>query len=392
MPEPRLCVVSPLYHPSLGGLGRQAMLLTERLAARGIKVFVIARRMDGMPPAAFAPSVTVHRAWSLRPRVHHYERVGLRNILISLSFSLSCALLLVRKRKEFDIAHFHGASLPLFLNLPLLKLLRKKVVAKVAAANIGTEAGSLRGRYLGMGSAVSRMLRSVDVFIATSAEIEEGLGRDGLVRVRRIPNFVDTAEFRPAAGGEKNALRERLVLGTGKIVVFSGRFDQRKGIVYLLEAWKIAASAVPDARLLLLGDGPLLRDMKDRAASLNIASSVVFNGRVENVPDLLRASDVFVLPSLQEGMPNALLEAMACGLPPVATRIGGVTDIVRDRENGLLVQPRDAKGLAEGIVSLLKDDSLGREIGRGAFRTITDSYALDSIAARYVMLYRELLR
>jgi len=368
------------------------MLLTERLAGRGVPLFVIARNMQGMPPAEFPPSVPVHRAWSLWPAVHHYERISIRNILISLSFSLSCALLLVKQRRDYDIAHFHGASLPLFLCFPLLKLMGKRTIAKVAAANIGTEAGSLRGRYFGLGTLLSRMLRGVDLFIATSAEIEEGLRRDGIGRIARITNFADIDRFKPRAPGERDALRRTLGLGPGPIVIFSGRFDQRKGIEHLLEAWKTVARSIPSAHLLLLGDGPLFPEMNAKAKALGIGGSVLMRGRVENVAEHLRASDVFVLPSLQEGMPNALLEAMACGLPPVATRIGGVVDIITDGKNGLLVAPGDAQGLAEGIVLLLKDTVLAQDIARAAGRTITTSYSLDRIAERYVKLYRELMR
>jgi len=114
----RVCVVSPLYHPSLGGLGRQAQLLTERLSAEGVDIFVIARRMTDMPPARFSPGVRVYRAWSVKPHTHTYENVNPLNILISLTFSLSCMFLLFRKRKEYDIVHFHGTSLPLFISLP----------------------------------------------------------------------------------------------------------------------------------------------------------------------------------------------------------------------------------------------------------------------------------
>ena len=150
----RVCVVSPLYHPSLGGLGRQAQLLTERLAAEGLNIFVIARRMKGMPQATYSPAVKVYRAWSIKPYLHNFEEVRLINILVSLTFSLSCALLLFQKRREYDVVHFHGASLTLFFNLPILKIFGKKVIAKVAAAKVGTEAGSLKGHYFGIGNLI----------------------------------------------------------------------------------------------------------------------------------------------------------------------------------------------------------------------------------------------
>lgn len=388
----KLCVVSPLYHPSLGGLGRQAQLLTERLEEEGVQVFVIARRMKGMPPAVFSPKVRVFRAWSVKPYIHTFEKVNLINILISLTFSLSCALLLIRKRKEYDIVHFHGASLPLFFNISLLKLLRKRVIAKVAAANVGTEAGSLRGRYLGLGDFFIKLLGMVDAFVATTGEIEKGLRDDGFPRekIKRIPNFIDFIVFSPATADEKEYLKNKLGLGENPHIVFSGRFIQRKGINFLLSAWKKVVGNVADARLILLGDGPLLGEMKTLARELGIGDSVDFRGHVHEVPDFLRAADIFILPSLQEGMPNSLLEAMACGIAPVGTRIGGVVDIIKEGANGILADPGDSEGLAEGMLKLLRDKHLADAIALRSYETIRDHYHLDSIVPRYRDLYQKL--
>src|SRR3989344_1794594 len=390
----RICVVSPLYHPSLGGVGKQAQLLTERLAEEGVNIFVIARRMKGIPPAVFSNKVKVYRAWSIKPYLHNFEEVTLINILLSLTFSLNCALLLFQKRREYDIVHFHGASLPLFINLPLLKLLKKKVVAKVASAKIGTEAGSLKGHYFGIGNIIIKLLQMVDAFIATTAEIKDGLEKDGftVAKINRIPNFVDFSLFMPSSAGLKGKKRAELGLGSSQLVTFSGRFIQRKGIDFLLQAWKNVVKVSPKSKLLLLGDGPMLQEMRNSASQLEIKDSVYFLGHTQQILDFLQASDIFVLPSLQEGMPNSLLEAMACGLPVIATRIGGVMDIVKDGENGILIEPADPQGLADGILRLLNDSEFARKIACNAFQTIKNSYSIDSIAARYIELYRQLLK
>jgi glycosyltransferase involved in cell wall biosynthesis len=388
----RVCVVSPLYHPSLGGLGRQAQLLTEKLAENGMQMLVIARRMKGMPPAVFNPKVKILRAWSMRPYTYTFEKVKLTNILISLTFSLSCAFLLIRERNKYDIVHFQGASLPLFLNLPLLTFLRKKVLAKVASANLGIEAGSLRGRYLGLGNFISKLLLLVDAFIATTEEIENGLRRDGFSgeKIKRIPNFIDFSVFGTATADQKKHLKNKLGLGKDPCVVFSGRFIQRKGINFLLEAWKKVVGNVATARLILLGDGPLLGEMKTLTRELGIGDSVDFRGHVHEVPDFLRAADIFILPSLQEGMPNALLEAMACGMAPVGTRIGGVVDLIQEGVNGILAEPGDSDGLAEGMLKLLRDKHLADAIALRSYETIRDHYHLDSIVPRYRDLYQKL--
>jgi len=389
----RVCVVSPLYHPTLGGLGKQAQLLTERLAREGVKVFVIARRMKGMPPAVFSPGVKVFRAWSTKPYHHTFENISVANIVVSLTFSVSCAFLLVRHARKYDIAHYHSAGLPLFITLPLLKLMGKKVVAKVAAAKVGTEAGAMKGRYFGLGTLIAKMLRTVDAYVATTAEIEEGLMGEGIQkeRINRITNFVDFSLFSPPkADTVKKALRRSLCCEDAPTVLFTGRFIPRKGIGVLLEAWEKVVVEVPGAKLLMLGDGMLLPEMKEKAESLAIADSAQFLGHVDNVADFLRTADIYVFPSLQEGMPNALLEAMACGLPAIASRIGGVVDVIRDGENGLLVTPADASGLAEALVRLLRDGAFRRDIGTRAYETIRHFYTLDAVVPAYTGLYRRL--
>jgi glycosyltransferase involved in cell wall biosynthesis len=387
----RVCMVAPLYHPSQGGVGKQAKLLTERLAAEGVTVMVITRRMKGLPPAIFPPEVRVFRAWSLKPYLHTFEDVTLANILVSLSFCLSCALLLVHNRREYTIVHFHGASLPLVICLPLLKLMRKRVVAKVAGT-LGTEAGALRDRYCGLGNLLIRLLRRVDRFIATSSEIATGLLHDGFSQetIVRIPNFIQTESYPPVASDLKTQKKKAAGLRSGPIVTYSGRFITSKGLAYLLGAWQVLASRQPTASLLLLGDGPLLADMRRLAAELKILDRVDFRGHLADVREYLQATDIFVLPSLQEGMPNSLLEAMAAALPVVATNIGGVRDVLDHGQNGWLVAPRDAAALAAGLETLLGDVRLARKLAANGFRTILDRYSLDGVVLKYIELYQKI--
>lgn len=392
MSDLRLCVVSPLYHPSLGGLGKQAQLLTERLAEKGVNVFVIARRMKGMPPAAFSKEVKVYRAWSISPYTHTFEKVRPVNILISLTYSISTAFFLFSKRNDYNIVHSHGAGFPLFICLPLLKLLRKKVIAKVASSNQGIELGSLSGRYIGLGSLMTMVLKRADIIVATTVEIEEALKKDGFQaeRIKRLPNFIDINLFSPASADEKEALKKRLGLGGQRIVTFSGRFIECKGVAFLLRAWKDISAKIQDVRLALLGDGLLFSEMKSLAQEMGISDSVFFYGHVSDIRDFLHATDVFVLPSLYEGMPNSLLEAMACGLPVVASRIGGVVDIVKNGENGIITEPGDANSLASGIGKLLADKNLADTLAFNAHKTIREAYSLDNIAMKYIEFYREL--
>jgi len=389
----RVCVVSPLYHPNLGGLGRQAQLLTERLRKAGVVLFVIARKMTVDDGVSFSSDVEVIRVPSLFPQWHILEEISLKNVMISTVFSIGCILALVRHRKRYDIVHFHGASLPLFFALPFLKWMGKKVVAKVAAANLGTEAGSLSGRYWFLGALLARLMRRADAFVAISEEIREGLIRDGVSpeRIHRIDNFIDTSLFFPPGPEEKDHLLDELGYRGKLLVLYSGRLVPRKGVEYLLKAWKEITVEHPDARLLLLGDGPLLGSLAEMAEHLEISDTVRFAGRIGDVPRYLRAADLFVLPSMQEGMPNSLLEAMACGLPAVATRIGGVVDVVGERGCAWLVEPGRWESLREGMGKMLSEKDLRNRISAAALDTIRENYSLESRVSRYLDLYQSCL-
>lgn len=389
----RVCVVSPLYHPNLGGLGRQAQLLTERLRKAKVDLFVIARKMTVDDGVSFSSDVEVIRVPSLFPQWHILEEISLKNVMISMVFSIGCMLALVRHRKRYDIVHFHGASLPLFFALPFLKWMGKKVVAKVAAANLGTEAGSLSGRYWFLGALLASLMRRADAFVAISEEIREGLIRDGVSpqRIHRIDNFIDTSLFFPPGPEEKDHLMEELGYRGKLLVLYSGRLVPRKGVEYLLIAWKEITVEHPDARLLLLGDGPLLGSLAEMTEHLEISDTVRFAGRIGDVPRYLRAADLFVLPSMQEGMPNSLLEAMACGLPAVATRIGGVVDVAGERGCAWLVEPGRWESLREGMGKMLSEIDLRNRISAAALDTIRENYSLESRVNRYLDLYQSCL-
>ncbi len=390
---PRVCVVSALYHPDLGGLGRQAQLLSERLRKEGVELFVIARKMKVEGKATFAPDVEVIRVPSLFPKHHILEEISLKNILISVIFSLRCLGVLIRRRKSYDLVHFHGASIPLFVALPFLKWMGKKVVAKVAAANLGTEAGSLSGKYWVVGDLLSVLMRNVDIFVAISEEIKTGLLRDGVPgeRIHRIANFIDPSRFHPPEPGEKERRKSTIGYGGKTLVLFAGRLVHRKGVEFLLKAWQGISPGFPDARLLLLGDGPLLAQLEEMASTLGISKSARFIGRVDNVAEYLRAADIFVLPSLQEGLSNALLEAMASGTAVLATRIGGVTDVVEDNVDGILVRPGDVVSMAEGLRLLLEDEPVRGRCSSSAAEKMHRLYSLESRVEKYITLYRDIL-
>lgn len=389
----RVCIVSPLFHPDLGGVGRQAVLLTTKLKESGLELFVLARKMKDMPEFQAPPDIDIRYIPAFRPAVHNLEDKNFLNLLTSLSFSLMLACKLFVMRKKYDIVHFHGASLPLIICLPLLKLLKKKVVAKVLASGLATEAGSLKGRYLFLGNMMTCILRKTDSFIAISQEIADGLLTDGIhpEKIKKITNFVDTIRFHPVSSEEKHRLKNALSLDENIVINFTGRIVERKGIDILINAFAGSRELLTRCILVVIGSGPDEGRIKALVLKNGIDNSVRFLGHRSEVARHYQASDIFVLPSYAEGMPNSLLEAMACGLPVIASRIGGVVDAAEDSKSGILFEPGDVSGLANAMIRLLNDEELRKRLGEKARKRIVESFSIDRIADKYIKLYNRLI-
>jgi glycosyltransferase involved in cell wall biosynthesis len=176
---------------------------------------------------------------------------------------------------------------------------------------------------------------------------------------------------------------------SGKIVFCNVAVANRKekGQEELIRAFSIVVMTLPDSSLLLVGDGPLLPALKELAGELNIDKKVKFYGRSNEILSLLRDVDAFVLPSHSEGISNALLEAMAMGVPAVVTDVGGNPDVVEDDLSGVIVAPKDVSSLADGMVRLATDKVKLACFGRAAKRRIEDHFTIESMLNKYKSIY-----
>jgi glycosyltransferase involved in cell wall biosynthesis len=200
-----------------------------------------------------------------------------------------------------------------------------------------------------------------------------------------IPNAVDAGRF---AAGVGEPVRRELEPGDRSLVLAVGRLHEQKGHDVLLRA----AADVTDACFALAGDGPERARLERLAAELGIADRVRFLGTRNDVPDLLAAADVVVLPSRYEGLPLSLLEAMAAGVPVVASRIPGNDELVEDRRTGVLVAPGDAAALAEALRQLLADPARRAALAEQGRKQVADRYTARAVADRVMEQYELLTR
>jgi len=176
-----------------------------------------------------------------------------------------------------------------------------------------------------------------------------------------------------------------------RVIGTVARLDEIKDQLSMIRAFEIVCQRVGDCRLFLVGDGPLRDDLTVYINQQNLQGKVIITGQRSDVPDFLNLFDVFVLSSLSEGTSISLLEAMASGVPPVVTRVGGNPDIVEHGTDGLVVEPRDPEALADAIAKLLLDGELHKRFASKCIAKVTRDYSIERMVQSYCQMYLEIL-
>jgi glycosyltransferase involved in cell wall biosynthesis len=359
------------YAPSAaGGAERQARLQAEGLARRGHEIEVVCPRVAGHRSGP-VNGVQVHRL----PRLPGFP-------LRPLSYLFLLCVFLMARLRRFDLVHVHLANLQADVAVVAAEAAGRPSYLKVAAGGPLGEIGRLRRvaritRFHG--------LRNATIVQAISDEIARDLVGIGVTagRIVRIPNGVDVPD-RTSDAATRAAAREHLDLpADGVVVLFTGRMEVDKGVEDLIALWR-AGSPIPDGQLLLVGS----QGLKHPVALDQLPTGVVHRSWTTEVAAYLRAADIFVLPSYAEGMSNALLEAMASGLPVVASRVGAAAEMISDGETGLLVAPGDLPGLATALGALATDPGRRERIGTAARESVTARYGIDAIVTQIEAAYR----
>ena len=221
-------------------------------------------------------------------------------------------------------------------------------------------------------------------------------------RLMLIPNGVDTDRFHPVKAEEKAELRNQLGLpGKMKLILFGGHFSREKCPDILLRTWmETIVKTFPETGIVFVGstnpdhyevDAELVSDIQQLAQPY-INKHIFFIERTYEIEKYYQTTDIFALPSSREGMPNALLEAMSCGLPVIASKLEGVTEwIVADDANGLLFTPRSSVALGKNIARILSDKEYANSISLEGRKTILDRFSIERVADQYLKLYSTLI-
>ncbi len=371
------------YHPIVGGAEKQVAQLASLMMKEGHSVTVVTRRYPGLDRTETIDGISV-------------VRVAVRKPFGSVGFILGAAAA-IRKLRP-DVVHCHSLFSPALAGALVQRLSGIPFLVKPMC---GGEATTVSEKPLGR-QRLSYIGGAVNTFLAVSHEIEEELVHLGIPtrKIRFIPNGVDGSRFHPAATAlEKAALRKTLGLPAYLLFLFAGRMAAQKRLPLMLEAWRSVIAQFPKAKLLIAGANrssssefqATFGEAEGIPDALLDQPGVQLLGHVDDMPTLLRACDVFVLPSAREGLSNALLEASATGLATVSARIGGAQDFIVEGENGLQFPVDDRDGLAAALLSLAQDAELRAALGAAARRTVLIDYDIRQTAARLLREYQTLL-
>jgi glycosyltransferase involved in cell wall biosynthesis len=372
----RVCYVVSYFHPFESGAERQALAQGSELARRGHSVHVVTKAIPGYP---------IRDEEYRGVFIHRWIKTVSGGPLFALSFLTGIARALHRLRSDIDVIHTHQAlweAVATGLSRPLMRA-KPTLIQPASAGHYGEAQELSRTR----GAALLRhAILANTAFAAISAEIARewralGVSPDRLIR---LASGVDAEHFHPGPSIVANQLLPR------PRVVFTGRLHPQKNLPLLLEAWSAVASQRKGS-LILVGPGNDRERLVELAASLGVADRVQFTGGVDNPAEYLRAADMFVLPSLAEGMSNSLLEAMATSLPCAVSSIGGNTDLIDDGTTGRLVTTPTPEAWARTLLELLDSPQHAQQMGAAARRRIDEEFALPVVVDRYVELYRKML-
>lgn len=402
----KICLVSVVTygHGIKGGMEIHGRILTRELAARGHDVTVISSRHPSGQESERLEGITLHYLQdtafaSQKGRWASACDRRFRELYQEHPFDILCCQHMVVPTTLIDFARQHGVPVIVITEglagWVLLSEIRQAVSHRKGYGQLGRRLGAFLYYYIGWELPVARRC---DALIAVSNEVARSVPRWCGVSPRKVYtvyNGVDIQAFAPNPEAREAVRRQYCVIPEDRLIVFLSHVTRQKGLHVLIKSLPDVLAQWRGIKLLVAGEGDFLDGAKRLVGSLGLGRHIIFTGHVphERSASHLNAADLFVLPTLrQEGMPFALLEAMACQKPVVTSRIGGIPSVVEHGVNGLLVPPGNAAGLTRAILRLLDDEELAERIARKARETVVRGYSIDSMVDGTLRVFDAALR
>jgi len=371
----RVWMLLPNFYPHVGGAERQCLKLSKELIVQGVKVTVITRKID---PDTFSNEIL--------------DTVPIRRIPHIKPFELAVMywfVYLLKHRHEFDVLHVHMLHEPTLGAVVAAKIFKKPVLIKmVISGKYFDPLYLLKNGRFPFNRFIVRSMYHADKIISITPSITSELISWGLPddKIAGIPNGVESGLSVTTL--EKQNIRQQLGIPLDSIVILRvGTFLPNKGVKYLFESWDKITQYHPQAYLLSVGGADVPTEFDGFLENHKDTIKLFLNQ--EDITRFYQVADIFVLPSVAEGLSNALLEAGMHGLPSVVTDVGGNAAIIENGKNGIVVPSEDSESLAKGILSLLDDPVLCKKMEEDALKAV-QGYAIGKVASQYISLYDSL--
>lgn len=374
-------MIAPQFRPLVGGYERAAERLSIALAERGHDVTIIAERRDWKwPRRESVGKAKLYRTFCIFKRGLH-----------KLTSLAALAFFLMTQGWRFHIWHVHQYGDYAGLAIALSKIWRRPVVLKLTSSGVsGLSVKVADSRFPRLSKYFHQQVNAV---CATSDDnfqeaLDFGIPAN---RIHRFGNGIEIDKFVPQSVQSRAELKSQLGLKERQLVLFVGRLHEPKNVIGMVEAWSLALPKLEETwDLVIVGEGPERSKVNAYCQAQSITDRVHMVGYHTNVSQWLGAADLFVLPSWFEGMSNALLEAMACGLATVSTAVSGTKELVAQTETGIVVPIGDMPAFAAAIVEMAKDEARRKRAGAIARQIIEQRFSLESVTTAYETLYRQL--
>lgn len=370
----KLTLISRRFPPLIGGAEAMLRYLAVGLANAGAEVTVLTSRVDPGLPEHEHPETSTGSLQVYRLPTHTARFLGTLRYMAALRTWL--------RRHVPDLAYVSMLKHDAYVTVGAGRRHGFPVVLRPEGAGAtGDIAWHGWGRF---GRTIARRCRAADGFVAISKPIHEELVAAGFdpARIHDLPNGVPVP---------RQPWNRREHWRDTPHAVYVGRLAAEKGLPHLIRAWPRVRAAYPGARLTLAGEGPERRALEQLIGTMGLAGSVTMPGSVSDVEGLLREADLFVLPSLEEGMSVALLEAMALGIPVVASSIPGNRRLVVDRKHGLLAPAGRDDALANAVLEQWSQFDRAIHWGRAARSLVTQKYSVECVARAHIELFERLI-
>jgi len=360
-------LISQFLPKWVGGTEIATKNIAGYLARNGHEVHIITSLDKGLPKKKQEDNFFIHRVSHPKIKIFGY-----------LVFWIKCFFSI--KKIKPDIVHSQG------IQMGIPSFLAKKIFGTPYIVYCRGSEVYLPWKFKKIISKI--VFNSADAVIALTDNMKNEIQKNYEKNIIILPNGVDFKKF---LNFSKQTIRDKFKINPGeKIIVFVGSLRPVKGVEYLIEAFNIIKNKAPATKLFLVGDGEKKQSLEDLVRKNNLEKQVNFIGQVQNddIPEYMAIADIFVLPSLSEGFPGVILESMASGLSVVATKVGGLPELIKDGENGFLVEPKNPEQISEKVLLLLEDDKLREKISNNNKEKVK-RYSWENVIDKIEKIYSE---